>query len=96
MLNPMKENDMVNQKGCNSMETTDSGNFGCNQTEEKAVIVTLPKPLIQVQFLVGTPLQNPRFHRGFSTFTVSEKIWIRGVFLQFSSNRSPNGAWTWG
>ena len=96
MLNPMKGNDMVNHKGCNSGKTTESGNFCCNQTEAKAVIVTLPKPLIQVQFLVGTPLQIPRFHWVFSTFTVSEKIQTRGVFLQFSSNRSPNGAWTWG
>ena len=65
MLNSMKDNDVVDQKGCNSGKTTESGNFCCNQTEAKAVIVTLPKPRIQVQFLVGTPLQKTRFHWGF-------------------------------
>ena len=65
MLNPIKDNDTVNQKPINSRETADSGNLGCNQTGIKDVIVTLPKPRIQVQFLVGTPLQKTRFHWGF-------------------------------
>ncbi len=54
----------------------------------------VPKPLIQVQFLVGTPLQKPRFHWGFLLSTALNDRIVDGFFLQKSSNRSQTEART--
>ena len=54
----------------------------------------VPKPLIQVQFLVGTPLQKPRFHWGFLPKTAPDEGTVDGFFLQKSSNRSQTEART--
>jgi len=54
----------------------------------------VPKPLIQVQFLVGTPLQKPRFHWGFLLQTAPDEGTIDGFFLQKSSKRSQTEART--
>ena len=54
----------------------------------------VPKPLIQVQFLVGTPLQKPRFHWGFLLSTAPDDQTVDGFFLQKSSNRSQTEART--
>ena len=54
----------------------------------------VPKPLIQVQFLVGTPLQKPRFHWGFLLQTAPDDQTVDGFFLQKSSNRSQTEART--
>ena len=54
----------------------------------------VPKPLIQVQFLVGTPLQKPRFHWGFLLQTALNEGTVDGFFLQKSSKRSQTEART--
>ena len=54
----------------------------------------VPKPKIQVQFLVGTPLQKPCFHWGFLLKTALNDRTVDGFFLQKSSNRSQTEART--
>jgi len=54
----------------------------------------VPKPLIQVQFLVGTPLQKPRFHWGFLLQAALNDQTVDGFFLQESSKRSQTEART--
>jgi hypothetical protein len=58
------------------------------------MLLWIPKPLIQVQFLVGTPLQKPRFHWGFFLQTALNDQTVDGFFLQKSSNRSQTEART--